>query len=210
MPTPTTWFAFAALCTAMVLSPGPNMMYLVSRSICQGTRAGLISLAGVGLGFLVWMSLAVGGITAVLVAVPFAYDALRIAGAIYLAWLAWTTLKPGGRSPFQVRELAPDSPRRLFAMGLVTNLLNPKAAVLYLSLLPQFIDPARGSVLLQGVALGTTQIAISMIGNGVIALCAGRVASFLIRRPRWAQIQRWMMGTVLGALAARMAIEVQR
>lgn len=210
MLTLTTWFAFAALCMAMVLSPGPNMMYLVSRSICQGTRAGLISLVGVGLGFLVWMSLAVGGITAMLVAVPFAYDALRIAGAIYLAWLAWTALKPGGRSPFQVRQLAPDSPRRLFTMGFITNLLNPKAAVLYLSLLPQFIDPARGSVLLQGVALGTTQIAISMSGNGVIALCAGRVASFLIRRPRWAQIQRWIMGTVLGALAARMAIEVQR
>ncbi len=210
MLTLPTWLAFVALCTAMVLSPGPNMMYLVSRSICQGSRAGLISLAGVGIGFLVWMSLAVGGITAMLVAVPFAYDALRIAGAIYLAWLAWTTLKPGGRSPFQVRELAPDSPRRLFAMGLVTNLLNPKAAVLYLSLLPQFIDPARGSVLLQGLTLGFTQIAISMIGNGVIALCAGQVAAFLIRRPRWAQVQRWIMGSVLGMLAARMAIEVQR
>ena len=210
MLTLATWLAFVALCTAMVLSPGPNMMYLVSRSICQGSRAGLISLAGVGVGFLVWMSLAVGGITAMLAAVPFAYDALRIAGAVYLAWLAWSTLRPGGRSPFQVRELASDSPRRLFAMGLVTNLLNPKVAVLYLSLLPQFIDPARGSVWLQGVALGATQIAISMIGNGVLALCAGRVASFLIRRPRWAQVQRWMMGSVLGALAARMAIEIQR
>ena len=186
------------------------MMYLVSRSICQGSRAGLISLAGVGVGFLAWMSLAVCGITAMLVVVPHAYDALRIAGAIYLGWLAWATLKPGGRSPFQVRELAPDSPRRLFTMGLVTNLLNPKAAVLYLSLLPQFIDPVRGSVLLQGIALGATQIAVSMLFNSVFILCAGRVASFLIRRPRWAQVQRWIMGSVLGALAARMAIEVQR
>ena len=210
MLTITSWLAFIALCAAMVLSPGPNMMYLVSRSICQGSRAGLISLAGVGVGFLVWMSLAVGGITAMLVAVPYAYDALRIAGAIYLAWLAWTTLKPGGRSPFQVRTLAPDSPRRLFAMGLVTNLLNPKAAVLYLSLLPQFIDPARGSVLLQSVTLGATQIAVSMLFNGVFILCAGRVASFLIRRPRWVQVQRWIMGSVLGALAARMAIEARR
>lgn len=210
MLTLPTWLAFVALCIAMVASPGPNMVYLVSRSICQGARAGLISLAGVGVGFLVWMSLAVGGITAMLVAVPYAYDALRLAGAIYLAWLAWSTLRPGGRSPFQVRELAPDSPRRLFAMGLVTNLLNPKAAVLYLSLLPQFIDPARGSVLFQGLTLGLTQIALSMIGNGVLALCAGRVASFLIRRPRWAQVQRWMMGSVLGALAARMAIEMHR
>ena len=210
MLTLATWLAFVALCTAMVLSPGPNMMYLVSRSICQGSRAGLVSLGGVALGFVVWMLLASFGITAMLVAVPFAYDALRLAGAIYLGWLAWTTLKPGGRSPFQVSTLPHDSTRRLFTMGFVTNLLNPKAAVLYLSLLPQFIDPARGSVLLQGLALGDTQIVVSVIGNGVIALCAGRVASFLIRRPRWAQIQRWMMGTVLGALALRMAIEVRR
>ncbi len=210
MLTITSWLAFVALCTAMVLSPGPNMMYLVSRSICQGSRAGLISLAGVGAGFLVWMSLAVCGITAMLVAVPYAYDALRIAGAVYLAWLAWTTLKPGGRSPFQVRELAPDSPRRLVAMGFVTNVLNPKAAVLYLSLLPQFIDPARGLVLLQGLMLGFTQIAISMTVNATLIFAAGRVASLLIRRPRWARIQRWIMGSMLGLLAARMAIEARR
>lgn len=210
MLTLATWLAFVALCTAMVLSPGPNMMYLVSRSICQGSRAGLVSLGGVALGFVVWMLLAAFGITAMLGAVPYAYDALRIAGATYLGWLAWTTLKPGGRSPFQVRELPHDSTRRLFTMGFVTNLLNPKAAVLYLSLLPQFIDPSRGSVLLQGLTLGATQIAISVIGNGVIALCAGRVASFLMRRPRWARIQHWIMGTVLGGLALRMAIEIRR
>lgn len=210
MPTATTWLAFAALCTGMVLSPGPNMMYLVSRSICQGAEAGLVSLGGVAAGFVVWMLLAAFGITAMLAAVPYAYDALRIAGAVYLAWLAWSTLKPGGRSPFQVSALPHDSPRRLFAMGFVTNLLNPKAAVLYLSLLPQFIDPSCGSVLLQGLALGATQIAISVAGNGAIAVGAGRVASFLIRRPRWALIQRWIMGTVLGALALRMAVEVRR
>jgi len=73
-----------------------------------------------------------------------------------------------------------------------------------------FIDPSRGSVLLQGLTRGATQIAISVIGNGVIALCAGRVASFLIRRPRWARIQRWIVGTVLGGLALRMAIEIRR
>ena len=210
MPTPGIWLAFAALCTAMVLTPGPNMMYLVSRSLCQGSRAGLVSLGGVAVGFVVWMLLAAFGITAMLVAVPYAYDALRIAGAIYLGWLAWSTLKPGGRSPFQVRDLPHDSPGRLFAMGFVTNLLNPKAAVLYLSLLPQFIDPSHGSVLLQGLLLGVTQIAISVFGNGVIALCAGRVAAFLTRRPRWAQVQRWIMGSVLGALALRMAIEARR
>ncbi len=210
MLTLTTWLAFVVLATTMVLSPGPNMVYLVSRSICQGTRAGFISLAGVALGFVVWMLLAVFGISAMLAVVPLAYDAIRIAGALYLAWLAWTTVRPGGHSPFQVKDLPPDSTRRLFAMGFLTNLLNPKAAVLYLSLLPQFIDPARGSVLAQGIVLGFTQIAVSMLGNSLTIMSAGSIAGFLARRPRWLRIQRWIMGGVLGALAARMAIEVRR
>lgn len=210
MPSLATWLAFVALAIVMVCSPGPNMIYLVSRSLSQGTRAGLISLVGVGVGFLGWMLCAVFGITAMLVAVPYAYDALRIAGALYLAWLAWNALRPGGRSPFELRALKPDSPRRLFLMGLVTNLLNPKAAILYLSLLPQFIDPARGSVLVQGLVFGFTQIAISMTFNGLFAASAGHIARFLAHRPRWMIVQRWIMGTVLGALAARMAVEARR
>ena len=210
MPTLATWLAFVALATTMVLSPGPNMVYLVSRSICQGTRAGFVSLAGVALGFVVWMLLAVFGISAMLAIVPFAYDAIRIAGAIYLLWLAWSAIRPGGRSPFEVKTLPPDSPRRLLAMGFLTNLLNPKAAVLYLSLLPQFIDPSRGSVLVQGLVFGATQIVISMLGNGLTIVGAGRIARFLARRPRWLLIQRWLMGSVLGLLAARMAIEARR
>src|SRR5471032_2109295 len=116
---------FAAVALGMVLTPGPNMAYLVSRSLCQGRVAGLVSLGGVALGFLTFMLLAAFGITALLFAVPYAYDALRLSGAAYLAWMAWNAVRPGGASPFQVRELAPDSPRRLFAMGLLTNLLNP-------------------------------------------------------------------------------------
>ncbi len=210
MPSLASWLAFVALDIVMVVTPGPNMLYLVSRSLSQGTRAGLVSLAGVAVGFVGWMLCAVFGITALLIAVPYAYDALRIAGAAYLAWLAWGAVKPGGASPFEVRALAPDSPRRLFAMGLVTNLLNPKAAILYLSLLPQFIDPARGSVLTQGLVLGATQIVISVTGNAAIAASAGAIARFLQRRRRWLLVQRWIMGSVLGLLAARMALEARR
>ena len=104
----------------------------------------MISLGGVALGFVFYMLCAAFGITALLFAVPYAYDALRFGGALYLLWLAWQVLKPNGRSPFQVRELAVDGPRKLFAMGFITNLLNPKIAMLYLALLPQFIDPAQG------------------------------------------------------------------
>ncbi|MGQ3210273.1 LysE family translocator [Shinella sp.] len=194
----------------MVLTPGPNMVYLVSRSLCQGPAAGLVSLGGVALGFVFYMFSAALGITALLMAVPYAYDALRFAGALYLAWLAWQALRPGGRSAFEVRALPRDSNRKLFFMGFLTNLLNPKIAVLYLSLLPQFIDPAKGSVFLQSLVLGGIQVVISVSVNALIAVSAGSIARLLAARPRWLLMQRWLMGTVLAGLALRMATEARR
>lgn len=210
MPDTGHLLAFALIALGLVLTPGPNMIYLASRSVTQGRAAGLVSLAGVGLGFIIYMLCAAFGITALALAVPFAYDALRIGGALYLLYLAWQALRPGARSPFQVRPLAPDRRRRLFAMGLLTNLLNPKAAMLYLSLLPQFIVPARGSVLGQSLALGFTQIAISLTVNALIVLAAGTIAAFLGGRPLWQAVQRWVMGTVLAALAVRMLAQGRR
>ena len=210
MPHLSSLLGFALVALAMVLTPGPNMIYLISRSITQGRTAGLISLGGVALGFVVYMLCAAFGITALLFAVPYAYDALRLTGAAYLLWLAWQALKPNGRSPFQVRDLPVDSPRKLFAMGLVTNLLNPKIAMLYLALLPQFIDPAQGSVLVQSVVFGATQIAISVSVNAMIAVAAGSIAAFLGARPTWLKLQRWLMGTVLAGLALRMAFETRK
>ncbi|MFD0470267.1 LysE family translocator [Nonomuraea thailandensis] len=134
----------------MVLSPGPNMMYLVSRSTSQGRRAGIISLAGVAAGFLVYLVGANLGLAVVFSAFPGLLTVIRIAGAMYLLWLAWKTLKPGGVSVFATREVPPDSPRRLFLMGLMTNLLNPKIALLYVSVLPQFIDLERGTCCCRG------------------------------------------------------------
>jgi threonine/homoserine/homoserine lactone efflux protein len=210
MPHIATPLGFALVSLGMVLTPGPNMIYLISRSITQGPAAGIVSLGGVALGFVFYMLCAAFGITALLFAVPYAYDVLRLAGAAYLLWLAWQALKPGGRSPFQVRKLQVDGPRKLFAMGLVTNLLNPKIAVLYLALLPQFIDPVGGSVLTQSLVLGSVQIAISVSVNAGIALAAGSIALFMGQRPTWFLIQRWLMGTVLAGLAVRMALETRR
>src|ERR1700760_1922814 len=170
MPSTSALLGFALISLGLVLTPGPNMIYLVSRSITQGPSAGMVSLGGVALGFVFYMLCAAFGITALLFAVPYAYDALRFAGAAYLLWLAWQALKPGGRSPFQVKTLKVDGPRKLFAMGFVTNLFNPKIAMLYLALLPQFIDPAQGSVLVQSLVLGTIQTVISVSVNGIIAL----------------------------------------
>lgn len=207
MPDLPALFAFAAIALGMVLTPGPNMVYLISRSICQGRTAGLISLGGVATGFVVYMLCAAFGITALVMAIPYAYDAIRFAGALYLLWLAWQAVRPGGRSPFAVQDLPRDGPPKLFLMGFLTNLLNPKIAVMYLSLLPQFIDPAQGSVLTQALVLGSVQIAISVIVNAMIALSAASIAMFLTRRPTFARVQRWIMGTVLGLLAVRMATE---
>jgi threonine/homoserine/homoserine lactone efflux protein len=215
MPHLAALFGFALVSFGMALTPGPNMIYLISRSISQGRLAGLISLGGVALGFVFYMLCAAFGITALLFAVPYAYDALRLAGAGYLGWLAWLALKPNGRSPFQVRqhrvrELSVDGPRKLFAMGFLTNLLNPKIAMLYLALLPQFIDPTHDSVLSQSLALGFAQIIISVSVNAIFALAAGSIAVFLGARPTWLKLQRWLMGTVLAGFALRMAFEAKR
>jgi threonine/homoserine/homoserine lactone efflux protein len=210
MPATSSLLAFTLVSFGIVLTPGPNMIYVISRSITQGPGAGIVSLGGVALGFVFYMLCAAFGITALLLAVPFAYDALRLAGAAYLLWLAWQAVKPGGRSPFQVRKLAVDSPRKLFAMGFVTNLLNPKIAMLYLALLPQFIDPAGASVLGQSLVLGTIQIVISLSVNAMMALAAGSIALFLSTRPNWMLVQRYLMGTVLAGLAMRMAFEARR
>ena len=211
MPEVSSWLAYALISLGMVLTPGPNMIYLISRSICQGRTAGFISLGGVAVGFVVYMLCAALGITALVIAVPFAYDALRFGGALYLIYLAWQAIKPGGRSPFQVQTLPQDSPRKLFTMGLVTNLLNPKVAVMYLSLLPQFIDPTgHGSVLMQSLVLGFTQILISVSVNAMIACMAGSIAVFFVTRPGWQVVQRWLMGSVLMGLAVRMAVEGRR
>lgn len=200
----------ALVALGLVLTPGPNMIYLVSRSITQGRAAGLVSLLGVAAGFLVYLAAAVAGIAAVFARVPVAYTALRLAGAVYLLYLAWQAVRPGGAAVFAPKELPPDGPQRLFVMGLVTNLLNPKIAVLYVSLLPQFIDPDRGSVALQSLALGGIQISIALTLNCVIVLTASTLAIFLARRPGWLRTQRYLMGSVLGALALRLATERSR
>lgn len=201
---------FAGAALLMVLTPGPNMIYLISRSICQGRKAGVISLFGVIAGFLVHMLGAAVGLTAVFLAVPMAYEVLKWAGAMYLLWMAWQAVKPGARSPFEARQLPPDPARKLFVMGFVTNVLNPKIAVFYLSVLPQFVSPEHGSVFLQSITLGTVQIAVSFSINLLIALFAARMASWFARNPLWLSVQRYFMGLVLGGLAVRLALEQRR
>lgn len=201
-------FSFVVL--GMALTPGPNMMYVVSRSISQGRLSGLISVGGVALGFLCYMLAASFGITALMFAVPFAYDTLRLVGAGYLLYLAWQAVRPGGSSPFTVKNLPIDGSKKLFSMGFLTSMLNPKIAMLYMSLLPQFINVKAGDVLGQSLVLGSMQIFISVTINALVGLGAGSIAHFLATRPTWALVQRWVMGTVLGGFAVKIALEGRR
>lgn len=197
----------AIVALGLVVTPGPNMIYLVSRSITQGRRAGLLSLMGVAVGFFVYLVLAAVGVAAVLTLVPVLYLTIKIAGAAYLLFLAWRALRPGGESAFAPKELPNDPPRRLFAMGMVTNLLNPKIAVLYVSLLPQFVDPHRGHIAEQTLLLGLVQITVALTVNCMIVLSASKISRFLANRPAWLRAQRYLMGTVLAGLAVRIATD---
>lgn len=196
----------AIVALGMVLTPGPNMMYLVSRSLSQGRRAGMISLLGTVTGFLVYLTLANLGLAEAFRTARWLYWVVRLAGAAYLLYLAWQVLRPHGAAIFHVRDLPRDPAARLFRMGLLTNLLNPKAAIMYLALIPQFIDPARGHVLAQGFLLGGTQITVSAAVNATIVLVASAIATFSATRPAWLRGQRLVTGALLAAFALRLAL----
>ncbi len=201
-------FSLAAL--VVVLTPGPNMVYVLSRSVSQGRRAGVTALFGVVVGFLAHMLAAALGLSALFLAVPMAYECLKWLGAAYLLYLAWQAVKPGAKSPLEPQQLPQDSSLRLFTMGFFTNLLNPKIAIFYLSILPQFISPEHGSVLVQSLMLGCTQIVISFSVNLAIALSAASLASWFARHPFWLAVQRYVMGCVLAGFAVRLASEQRR
>ncbi|WMJ65182.1 LysE family translocator [Klebsiella variicola] len=210
MPEFASLMAFAAVALGLVLTPGPNMMYLTSRSICQGKRAGFISLAGVAVGFFFYMLCAAFGITALVFAVPYAYDALRLCGVAYLLYLAWQAIKPGGRPIFAVRDLPADSGRKLFLMGFLTSLANPKVAILYLSPAAAVYHPRTRQRAQSVVNIRLYPVIISVAVNGMIILLAGQVALFLGRRPGWQQFQRWLMATVLAGMAVKIAFEARK
>ena len=197
-------FIFAAF--VLVISPGPNMIYLILRSITQGKRAGLISLAGIVCGFLFHIVMVTFGLTAVLFAVPFAYTILKTLGVVYLLYLAFQAVKSSGKSIFEAKNDLPyDKPSKLFSIGFFTSVLNPKIAVFYLSFFPQFIKPEYGSIVTQSLQLGLTQMSVSFSVNFIIVLTAAKVALFFAQNPSWVKAQKWFMASVLTAMALKMA-----
>ena len=161
-----------------------------------------------------YLALASAGLSVVFATVPVLYVAVKLAGAAYLGWLAWKAVRPGGTSVFapvdRPVEMPADSGRKLFTMGLLTNLLNPKVAVMYASLIPQFVDVRAGHLLTQALLLGSVQIAVSLLVNAVLVGAAGAIAVFLARRPAWLRVQRYVTGTVLGLIAVKLATDKAR
>jgi threonine/homoserine/homoserine lactone efflux protein len=197
-------FAIASL--VLALTPGPVWLYLISRTLAQGRRAGYFSLLGVTAGLAMHALFAALGLSVVLLAIPFAFDVIRLVGAAYLLWLAWTTIRGAGLS-FEARPLSPAADGALLRQAFVAAFLNPKVAVFYLSLFPQFVDPAAGSVLAQSLVLGAVQLATAAAVDLSVVTGAGLVALWFARRPVWLKAQRWFLGGAFGALAAWLALD---
>jgi threonine/homoserine/homoserine lactone efflux protein len=195
-------FILAAL--VLVITPGPNMIYLISRSITQGKKAGLVSLAGIIAGFTFHITMVSVGLTAVLFTVPYVYTTLKFLGVFYLLYLAFQAVKPNSQGLFETRkDLQDDSPSKLFSMGFFTSILNPKIAVFYLSFFPQFIRPE----FFQSIQLGITQMTVSFTINFLIVLSAAKMSVWFGENPLWVRVQKWVMASVLSALAVRMALD---
>ena len=199
-------FILAAL--VLVITPGPNMIYLISRSITQGKKAGLVSLAGIIVGFTSHITMVSVGLTAVLFTIPYVYATLKFLGVFYLLYLAFQAVKSKSKGLFETRkDLKNDSPSKLFSMGFFTSVLNPKIAVFYLSFFPQFIKPEFGSVFFQSIQLGFTQMTVSFTVNFLIVLFAARMSVWFGENPLWVKVQKWVMASVLSVLAIKMALD---
>jgi threonine/homoserine/homoserine lactone efflux protein len=201
-----TWLLFCVACVALAATPGPNMLFLITRTLAQGRGAGFVSLAGTSTGFAIHAVAAALGLSALLAAVPVAYEIVRFAGAIYLAWLAVVTWRASGASAASAPARRAEA-GQMYRQGLVTSVLNPKLAVFQLALFPQFIDPSRGSVLVQGLVLALTQFVIVVAGDSVCVFAATGARSWFSRRPGWSRWSKRALAGEFAALAARLAVE---
>lgn len=172
--------AFALAMILVELTPGPNLAYLALLGAARGRRAGLLAVAGVTVGLLVWLIVALVGLTRTPLHAPAALEALRWVGAAWLLWLAWDAVRPAPEAGLSGRSLG----AKPFVRGLAANLLNPKAAIFYLALLPGFMSSSAGPLFIQVLILGGVHIAISIVVHSAAVFGAAEAASRL--PPRWA------------------------
>jgi threonine/homoserine/homoserine lactone efflux protein len=205
MPSLSTYGIFIATCLALLAIPGPAVLYVVSRSVDQGRRAGLASVAGICTGTIVHVTLATVGLSSLVLASRVAFDAVRYAGAAYLIYLGVRRLLtrhvdagPETRGPRTVRDL--------YTQGLVVNLLNPKTIVFIFAFVPQFVDLHAGHVWFQVLVLGLTFAALGAVSDSLYAIVAGSVAEKLRGTPLIARVERWFGGTILIGLGITSAV----
>jgi threonine/homoserine/homoserine lactone efflux protein len=195
-------FVVAAL--ALLVTPGPAVLYIVTSSVDQGRRAGLVSALGVQTGTLFHIAAAAFGLSALLASSVMAFQTVKYAGAAYLIYLGVRKLTVGDARD-EERSRTPRSLRQLYMQGVLVNLLNPKTALFFLAFLPQFVSVSRGAIALQVLFLGLTFVVLGISSDGTWALVAGTVGTSLKRNLRFLRAQRYFAGSVylgLGLAAA--------
>ena len=190
MPDATTFGLFVAAALALLLVPGPAVLYVVARSVDQGRPAGLASVLGVGIGSLVHIAFAAVGLSALLASSAAAFSVVKWLGAAYLIWLGLQRLLARDEEEVPV-EVEPERLLRVFLQGIIVNVLNPKTALFFLAFLPQFVDPARGAAWTQIVVLGTTFVAVGLCTDSSYALLGGTAGDWLRRKSQGASF-RWV------------------
>jgi threonine/homoserine/homoserine lactone efflux protein len=196
---------FMTATLALNLAPGPDMLYVSTRSLTQGRRAGVISALGIAAGTAFHTIAIASGLAALLRALPLAYEIVRFAGAAYLIWLGVQALR-GKAGPASGKPLDRKSDWAMFRQGAITNILNPKVVLFFLAFLPQFVAPARGSVALQIVALGCLFNLSGTIVNIVVAYLAASAGRWLGARGAAEKIFRWLTAGVFIGLGLRLAL----
>jgi threonine/homoserine/homoserine lactone efflux protein len=179
-PDSTSLWLFCLAALALLLVPGPAVLYIVVQSAEQGRRAGLASVGGVHVGSLVHVAAATAGLSAVIVASAFAFNVVKYAGAAYLVYLGIRKLLE--REEQVEVEVETRAMRRAFVRGVVVNVLNPKTALFFLAFLPQFVDADRGGVWSQVLVLGLTFVGLGLVSDSLYALAAGTVGGVLRRK----------------------------
>jgi len=203
---PSVLLPFLAAVILMEITPGPNMGWLALVSLSQGRTAGLAAVAGITLGLSLWMVAAAFGLTEVVMRWPALYQAIRWAGVLFLLYLAWDAWRSTDATARQAPE--PALRQQLFRRGLIGNLLNPKAALLYVVLLPGFMRPGYGAPLVQALALGSLHIGVSIVVHSAIVLTASRAGGSLLTRQQ-SPVMRTLMALSLVAVAAWTAWETR-
>ena len=198
MPTPSTLGLFAVAALALLLIPGPSVLYIMTRSIEQGRRAGLVSVLGIHTGTLVHIAAAATGLSALLLASATLFEAVKLAGAGYLIFLGVARLVT--RTPPVARAAERASLRRIYGQGFVVNVLNPKTALFFVAFFPQFVADGRGPVAVQILVLGAVFVVLGMVSDSTYALVSGTVAGRLKARARARGSRRQWSGLVLVGL----------